>query len=90
MTKDKAGDFGKLFRARSTPQTSDAQTSKSSDVRKQKLSKSKDPEYQRTTIYLPKDLHRRLKAEAVVSDREISDIVETLVAEWLESRKLDI
>ncbi|MEM9772145.1 MAG: plasmid partition protein ParG [Cyanobacteria bacterium P01_D01_bin.73] len=90
MAKDKAGDFGKLFSARSTPESSDTQTSKSPDVQMRKLSKSKDPDYQRTTVYLPKELHRRLKVAAMTSDREISDIVESLVEEWLYLERSDM
>lgn len=48
------------------------------------LAKSKDPNYQRTTIYLRKDLHRQLKSAAVNHDREISAIVEELVEQWLD------
>ena len=90
MSKDKAGDFGKLFNARNTPESSDAQTLKHLDVQTSKLSKSKDPSYQRTTIYLPKDLHRRLKVAAMASEQEISGIVESLVKEWLDFEPSDV
>lgn len=46
-------------------------------------SKSTDPNYIRTTIYLPKQLHRRMKAAALSQDRQMSDIVAELVEEWL-------
>lgn len=90
-------DFGKLFSARS-PQHSDVQMSEHSDAQEsprpdpqgstteRKGSKSKDPTYQRTTIYLPKSLHRRLKAAAIAEEREISAVVESLVSDWLAER----
>ncbi|MFN6569154.1 CopG family transcriptional regulator [Nostoc minutum NIES-26] len=46
-------------------------------------SKSTDPAYTRTTIYLPKQLHRQLKAAAASQERQMSDIVAELVEQWL-------
>lgn len=47
---------------------------------------TKEPEV-RTTLYLPKSLHRKLKSAAVEEDRYMSDVVEELVAQWLEERQ---
>ncbi len=49
------------------------------------LSKSTDPEYTRTTIYLPKKLHRKLKTTAASQERQMSDILTELVEQWLLS-----
>jgi hypothetical protein len=49
-------------------------------------SKSTDPDYVRTTVYLPKQLHKQLKAAAADEEREMSDVVKELVEEWLKSR----
>jgi Arc/MetJ-type ribon-helix-helix transcriptional regulator len=49
-------------------------------------SKSTDPDYVRTTVYLPKQLHKQLKAAAADEEREMSDIVKELVEQWLKSR----
>ncbi|BDA74257.1 Helix-turn-helix protein, CopG [Rivularia sp. IAM M-261] len=46
-------------------------------------SKSTDPNYIRTTIYLPKQLHRRMKAAALSQDRQMSDVIAELVEQWL-------
>lgn len=54
------------------------------------LSKGKDPEYQRTTVYLPKTLHRKLKAAALEDEREMSEIIEELIEQWLTSRHSDV
>ncbi|HEY9803176.1 CopG family transcriptional regulator [Anabaena azotica] len=56
------------------PSTEDKPTSQS---------KSTDPSYTRTTIYLPKQLHRQLKAAAASQERQMSDIVTELVEKWL-------
>ncbi|MEA5569063.1 CopG family transcriptional regulator [Anabaena sp. UHCC 0399] len=51
------------------------------------VTKSTDPAYTRTTIYLPKQLHRQLKAAAVAQERQMSDIVAELVEQWLGKEK---
>ena len=43
-----------------------------------KLSKSKDPNYVRTTIYLPRELHRKLKTQATIDGEEMSQIIRPL------------
>lgn len=62
----------------------DQSSSKHSDVQ---TSKSKDPNYQRTTVYLPKKLHRELRAAAIGEGREMSDVIAELVEQWLKSRQ---
>jgi hypothetical protein len=48
------------------------------------LSKSKDPNFVRTTVYLPKLLHRQLKSAAAQSDQEMSELVEKSVTQYLQ------
>lgn len=60
----------------------DIQTSKGKDSK----SKGKDPKYQRTTVYLEKDLHQRLKLAAIKDGREMSGIISDLLKEWLDSK----
>ncbi|QLE58412.1 CopG family transcriptional regulator [Nostoc sp. TCL26-01] len=50
-------------------------------------SKSTDPAYTRTTLYLPKQLHRQLKASAVAQERQMSDIVAELIEQWLVGKE---
>ena len=64
---------------------SNISTSKSLNVQTSKA-KSTNPDYTRTTLYLPKKMHKRLKAIAVEEEREMSEIVEELLGDWLESR----
>jgi hypothetical protein len=54
--------------------------------KEEKVSKSANPDYFRTTVYLPKSLHKRLKAAAAEDEREISQIIEQLVEGWLDTR----
>lgn len=51
-----------------------------------KQSKSTNPEYKRTTIYLRKVLHRKLKASAAAQEREMSEIIEEMVENYLKFR----
>jgi len=48
------------------------------------LPKSKDPNFVRATVYLPKQMHRDLKSAAVQSGKEISELVEKSVAQYLQ------
>ncbi len=45
--------------------------------------KSTNPDYTRTTIYLPKKMHKKLKAIALEEEKEMSSIVEELISAWL-------
>jgi hypothetical protein len=53
------------------------------------LSKSKDPNFVRTTVYLPKLLHRQLKSAAAQSGWEMSELVEKSVAQYLQQFDAD-
>lgn len=78
--------FDALFGAVRQPQTDpESQPAIEDSSAAEPIAKGKDPNYQRTTIYLPKVLHRKFKAAAVGADREMSDIVEELIEQWLKS-----
>ena len=62
-----------------------APISKRSDVQMSKA-KSANPDYVRTTIYIPKKMHKKLKAIAVEEEREMSEIMEELLDNWLQSK----
>jgi hypothetical protein len=55
-----------------------------------KQAKGNNPDYVRTTFYLPKQLHRQLKAAALDEEKEMSEIVQELVDQWLKSRNSDL
>jgi hypothetical protein len=46
--------------------------------------KSQNPDFVKLTAYVPKELHRAAKARLVEHGREISDLIEELVADWLK------
>jgi hypothetical protein len=83
-----------------TSEHSNIQTSESLDIQTNTLdidaheqldvqtSKSKNPTFQRTTVYLPKELHKKFKVTAMNEDREMSDIMIELIEQWLNSRIL--
>lgn len=62
-------------------------TSKSLDTQTSKKAKSVNPDYTRTTVYLPKKMHKKLKAIALDEEKEMSSILEELIETWLSSRK---
>lgn len=66
---------------------SDAQTSNQPNIQPSKKAKSANPDYTRTTVYLPKKMHKQLKAIALDEEREMSSIVEELIDTWLSNRK---
>jgi hypothetical protein len=47
--------------------------------------KSSSSQYLRTTLYLSKALHKRLKMGALEHDMEMSDIAEAAISEWLDN-----
>lgn len=58
----------------------------STEVKSSSRSKSTDPNYTRTTVYLPKKLHRQLKTAAASEARQMSDIIIELIEEWFEAK----
>jgi hypothetical protein len=92
--KDERSRFDGLFGAvkkTQAPEYLDVETSEhfsaqTSESLSAPTPKSKDPDYQRTTVYLPKSLHRKLRAAEIAEDREMSDVIEELVTQWLEGK----
>ncbi|MDJ0677798.1 MAG: CopG family transcriptional regulator [Calothrix sp. MO_167.B42] len=81
--KKKSGRFDELIdAARSRQNRDELQVDSEKSSRK---TKSTDPNYVRTTFYLPKSVHRRLKAVAVSQERQMSDIVTELLEQWLSN-----
>lgn len=65
----------------------DISASKHLNVQASKKAKSANPDYTRTTMYLPKKMHKQLKAIALDEEKEMSSIVEELIDTWLNSRQ---
>ena len=86
--KDTSSRFDALFGA--AKQLEQTPVSAESEPAKTKKSKSTDPDYVRTTVYLRKRFHKQLKAAAADEEREMSEILEELVEQWLKNRSADV
>ena len=85
MSNKPSSRFDDLFSAaRSKTQETSLEPTKPSPT---KTSKSRDPDYVRTTIYLPKRLHQQLKVAAVQGDKDMSEIIEGLVDAWVQAEE---
>ncbi len=85
MSKKETSRFDELIDAARSRQNRD----KSIELDEEKVtfkSKSTDPNYVRTTVYLPKKLHRSLKLAAAADDRQMSDIMTELLEKWISQR----
>lgn len=94
--KEPSSRFDALFGAAKLPKPLEQDTPESEqnevdrpapDTQGSALSKGKDPNYQRTTVYLPKTMHRKLKAASAEEGREMSNVIEELIQQWLDRRK---
>ena len=54
----------------------------SRNARSKSLPKSKDDQYIKSTFYLPKELHKKLKALSVQEEQDMSDIVTNLLEDF--------
>lgn len=63
-----------------------AEEEQTTGAENQALAKSKDPNCQRTTLYLARALHRQFKSAAAAEGKEMSDIMEGLIQGWLRDR----
>ncbi len=52
----------------------------------QKKGKRSDPDYTQISAYIRKDTHRAVM-QAIVTKRDLSDLIEELFAEWLKKQK---
>lgn len=56
------------------------------ESRSEAVGKNKDAEYAQTNVYLPKDVKAAVKIELLKSGGELSELVETLLRDWLKRR----
>lgn len=52
-----------------------------------RLPKNKDPEFQRTTVYLPKSLLKQIKIAAAQEELDASELIAKATQEWIEARR---
>ncbi len=50
-----------------------------------RTAKRDDPDYKQALAYVRRDTHRRVMMRLAGEEREFSDLVETLLAKWLNS-----
>lgn len=50
---------------------------------KTKIDKPKDPNYTSMTVFITKDIHRKLKFKALVDDQNLRDKVEEILVEYI-------
>jgi hypothetical protein len=88
MTKKSGSRFDDLFGAARSSSLEQESVTTANDLTNvlKPLSKSTDPDYIRTTVYLPKQLHKQLKATAANEEREMSEIAQEAIAQYLEER----
>ena len=60
---------------------SKAQEANESDKPKAKY---KDPNYVQVGLYLPKDLHQKLKIGSAITEKELSDIAAEVLSDWVD------
>lgn len=76
--------FEVLKRARQ-PEQPTSETSQQRDVQtSRQLAKSKDEDFVKFTSYVRRRTHRAVKTRLVEQGREMSDLVEELLSQWLE------
>jgi len=68
------------------PKTDAKPTAKS----KKPLPKSKDPDYTQIGLYLPNELHRKMKIGAAMTGLELSDMAAQALELWLAKNASDI
>jgi hypothetical protein len=50
----------------------------------EKLSKSKDPDYKKVTLYLTKALHFKLRSHTLATNEDMSELVERVMADYFK------
>ena len=59
-------------------------SAKQVDKRKKPMPKSKDPNYSQIGIYLPNEIHRKMKIGAAITGLEMSEIAAKGIEMWLK------
>jgi hypothetical protein len=53
-----------------------------------RIGKRSDPAYRQISTYVRSDLYRTVKRELLLDDRDFSDLMDELLAEWVGRRKV--
>lgn len=52
-----------------------------------RIGRRSDPAYRQISTYVRSDLYRTVKRELLMEDRDFSDLMDELLAEWVSRRK---
>ncbi len=78
--------FDPFIDAARKPGKAPAKAVAKSDGHKKRIgAKRNDPDYKQALAYVRRDTHRRVMMRLAGEEREFSDLIETLLAEWLAS-----
>lgn len=81
-------DLARLKKARAGEQAQPVEPRPAPAEQGEKPTRFKNPAFVQTTVYLHREtVHKPLKVALAEDEREFSELVESLLAEWLESRK---
>jgi hypothetical protein len=94
MSKEQASKFSSFLAAKNETLSENETDVEEAGVpavasRRRSLGKRSDPEFEQVTAYIRKNTHRAVKL-ALLSDGgglQFSDLVETLLTKWIESRQ---
>jgi hypothetical protein len=78
--------FEGIFAAKGKGTKKAAQTADSPNATSHRQGKRSDPAYTQISAYIRKDTHRAVM-QAIVTKRDLSDLMEELFTEWLEKQK---
>lgn len=53
-----------------------------------RVGKRSDPSYRQISTYVKSDIYRLVKRELVMEERDFSDLMNELLAEWLSKRQV--
>ena len=71
------------------PEISEPKAAEPKAKSKKPLPKSKDPNYSQIGLYLPKELHQKMKIGAAITGLEMSVIAEAGIQMWLDENVPD-
>ena len=82
MPKKDAGDLFKRLAAETHTESEPAEPAKATKGRS-RGGKRSDPNYKQIGLYVNKDIHRQVMTRLAAEDGELSELVETLLKDWL-------
>jgi hypothetical protein len=80
--------FSKVFESRRLPVTGSQEEKRGRGrPRGHAGGKRDDASYTQASSYIPRELHKKVKAALVEEEKEYSELIEELLTEWLKARQ---